>query len=210
MKITKYPQSCLLLEHAGSRLLIDPGMPAAQKFSAQDLLPVDGILITHEHRDHADPEFIRRLVEGGGVPMISNQSVKGVLGDLVTKVVQNGEKFRVGNFIVTAHEIPHVDIDDGSAGPQNTGYVVDDKFFAPGDSVRAEGIHAEVLALPLAGPDISPRDSFDLLKQVGAKTAIPIHYDVFLADPDQIAERAAKITPDVQFVVLKDRESIEI
>jgi L-ascorbate metabolism protein UlaG (beta-lactamase superfamily) len=211
MKITKYPQSCLLLERDGTRLLIDPGVLVAQKFSAQQLMPVDAILITHEHPDHADAEFIRALVGGNATPVISNEGVKNALGDdVVTRVVQDGENFEVGNFQVTAHVLPHVAMMDGTTGPQNTGYVIDGIFLAPGDSVDVRDIRVEKLAVPLAGPDVSPRDGMDLIKQVGATTVVPIHYDVFLANPGDIAERAKKIVPNARFVVLGDGESAEI
>lgn len=209
MKVTKYPQSCLLLEKDGSRLLVDPGVLVAQKFPAEALAPVDGILITHEHYDHADPEFIRALTAGADVPVVANAGAKNALGDVVTKVVADGERFQIGAFAVAAHELPHVDMEDGSPGPHNTGYLIDDMLFTPGDGVRAEGVRADILAMPLAGPDISPRDGFDLLRQVGARTVIPVHYDVFLADPEQIAGRAANIAPDVKFMVLRPGDSAE-
>ena len=34
MKITKYPQSCLLIEHNDKRLIIDPGSLVSQRYKA--------------------------------------------------------------------------------------------------------------------------------------------------------------------------------
>ena len=58
MNITKYPQSCIVIENGSERLIIDPGSLVNPKFTTESLLPVDAILITHEHQDHAAPVLI--------------------------------------------------------------------------------------------------------------------------------------------------------
>lgn len=211
MKVTKYPQSCLVIERDGARLLIDPGaLVTSAGFSANDLLPVDGILITHEHADHLDMDLLKALVASGDVPVVANASTKNLAGDLVTKVVEDGEDFELAGFSITARELPHCDMPDGSSGPQNTGFVIDDVFFDPGDGVYIENLQVESAAVPLAGPDISPRDAFDFIKQIGAKTVIPIHYDYFPAEPNMLSDMAKNIVPDVKFLVLGNGESGEI
>src|SRR5487761_1121979 len=106
MKVTKYPQSCLIIEQNGKRLAIDPGSLVAAKYSAQEWLPLNAVLITHEHGDHADPELIRGLA-AGGVPVVANQSTKNLLGEIVMQAVADGESFDVAGFNVTARELPH-------------------------------------------------------------------------------------------------------
>jgi L-ascorbate metabolism protein UlaG (beta-lactamase superfamily) len=210
MKVTKYPQSCLVVEDDGRRLLIDPGSLVPAEFSADDLLPVDGILITHEHDDHADPQLLADLTATASVPVVANASAKKLLGDVVTEVVEDGQEFELVGFSVTARELPHVDMPNGSPGPQNTGYVIDGNFFHPGDGIKIDDLKVDKAAVPIAGPDVSPRDAFDFIKQIGAKTVVPIHYDYFIADPKQLAGIAANITPDVKFVVLPNAESAVI
>lgn len=210
MKITKYPQSCLIIEKDGKRLGIDPGALVSAKYKAQDLLPLDAILITHEHEDHVDQDLLRELVKDGNIPVYANQSTKNLLGDLVTLVVEDGEAFEAAGMNVVARELPHCLMVDGSAGPQNTGYVIDGVFFHAGDGIALDGLHVESAAIPIAGPDISARDVFDFIKQLRCQTVVPIHYDYFLENPRILSSMAAGVVPDVKFVVLDHGQSAEI
>jgi len=210
MKVTKYPQSCLLVEQGGKRLAIDPGSFVSAKYTAQDLLPLDAILITHEHVDHADPKLLRALTQGDIVPVIANQSTKNLLGELVSQVVGDGESFEAAGFQVTARELPHCLGVDGSEGPQNTGFIIGGAFFHPGDGISLEGLHVDAAAIPIAGPDISAKDVFDFIKQLGCRTVIPIHYDAFLENPQLLASRADSVAPGVKFVVLDDGQFAEL
>ncbi len=76
MKVTKYPQSCLVIEKDGKRAVIDPGSLVLPKYKASDILPIDLILITHEHQDHADPALIDQLLAAKKVPVVANASTK--------------------------------------------------------------------------------------------------------------------------------------
>jgi L-ascorbate metabolism protein UlaG (beta-lactamase superfamily) len=210
VKVTKYPQSCLIIEQQGKRIVIDPGALVSDKFKAQDLLPLDAILITHEHEDHADPELIRELVGDGSTPVIANQSTKNLLGELVTQVVSDYEEFETAGIKVIARELPHCLMVDGSAGPQNTGYVVDGVFFHAGDGITLDNLQVQTAAIPIAGPDISARDVFDFIKQLRCTTVIPIHYDYFLENPKLLAGIGEGEVPDVKFVVLDSGQSAEL
>jgi L-ascorbate metabolism protein UlaG (beta-lactamase superfamily) len=209
MKVTKYPQSCLVLEKEGKCLIIDPGSLVSSKYSASDLPRPDAILLTHEHQDHADPELIKSLA-GEEVPVVGNQSTADTLNNIVTQVVRDGEAFEVAGFQMTARELPHCLMQDGSEGPQNTGYVVDSVFFHPGDGDSIENLRVATLALPIAGPDISPRDVFDFIKQVQCEKVVPIHYDYFPGDPNFYANLAKSSDLAVEFIVLDNGESAEV
>lgn len=210
MKVTKYPQSCLIIEQNGHRLGIDPGALVSAKYKAADLLPLDAILITHEHEDHVDQALLRELIGDGSIPVYANQSTKNLLGDLVTQTVEDGETFEAAGMKVVARELPHCLMVDGSAGPQNTGYVIESVFFHAGDGIALDGLHVESAAIPIAGPDISARDVFDFIKQLRCQTVVPIHYDYFLENPRLLSSMAAGVAPDVKFVVLDHGQTAEL
>lgn len=210
MKVTKYPQSCLVLEKNGQRIIIDPGSLTSPKFKASDLLPADAILITHEHMDHADPGLIAELIKGGVTVVVGNESTVKALGSAITKVVSDGQEFEVAGFSITAKELPHVAMVDGSPGPQNTGFVIDNTFFHPGDGLKISGLKVPKLAAPIAGPDVSPADVFAFVNSVECDTVIPIHYDYFPADPEFFARLLAPAKVGLKVIVLDNGQSTEI
>jgi L-ascorbate metabolism protein UlaG (beta-lactamase superfamily) len=210
VKVTKYPQSCLIIEQNGKRLLIDPGSFVAEKYHPNELSPYEAILITHEHPDHASPDLLRALVQKRAVPVVANKSAAKVLGKVVTKVVEDGESFRLADMQIVARELAHCLLPDGSPGPQNTGYVVEGTFFHPGDGIAIEGLQVSAAAIPIAGPDISPRDAFKFIKQLECRTVIPIHYDFFIEDQKVIEQFALSVVPSVKFIALASGQSIEL
>lgn len=208
--VTKYPQSCLLLEKGSKRLLIDPGSFVSQKYKPSDLLPVDGILITHEHADHADPALIKGLVGSNDIPVIANQSAKDLLGEVVTNIIVDEEELEVAGFRVMARELPHMLLLDGSPGPQNTGYVIDGVFFHPGDGKNLANLTVNSAAIPIAGPDMSFRDSVSFALQLGCKKVIPIHNDVASLNPDVYKEFVSHGGFPFEIIALQNGESAEL
>lgn len=210
MNITKYPQSCFILEKNGQRIIIDPGNFVAEKYKIDDLPEVEGILITHRHADHLYPPLVQALSRGGTVPVIANQDVAELLGDgIVTNIVRDGEELGVAGFTVKAYERPHVLMPDGSEGPQNTGFMVDDTFFHGGDTADVNGISAKVAAIPIAGPDISPRDAFRMAQEINPEIVIPMHYNYFIADPAFFSQLAKTYEANYVMIPLSDGKTIE-
>ena len=206
MKVTKFPQSCLVVEQRdGGRILIDPGNVALGRHDVADFGTVDAVIYTHRHPDHCDPGGFEALLERG-VTAYGNADVCELLGtDRVTEV-RDGVPVVIAGFEVVPHDLPHVPMVDGAPGPPNTGFVLDGSLFHPGDGIAIDGVRVDALALPVAGPSISFRDAYRFVEQVGAKRAIPVHYDVFIADPRLFADKC-----DIaEVVVLDPGESTEL
>lgn len=185
MKITKYPQSCLVVEAGGGRVLIDPGTFAVDAYSLDDFGPLNAVLYTHRHVDHYDERLIEPLRERR-IAMYGNDDVADVIGEGCNSVTE-GAEFTVAGIRITARDLPHVEMVDGSPGPPNTGYLINEAFFHPGDGVDID-LRVDDLALPIAGPSISFRDAYRFAERTGARRVIPVHYDSFTADPHRFAE----------------------
>lgn len=188
MKITRYFQSCLLVEEGSVRILIDPSGHEAgntEKFGK-----LDAVLYTHKDSDHFDAGLAAKLKDGGA-QIYANAETASQL-DFQPNVAVDGQEFAVDGVRVRVVELPHCRMWDDSRGSQNTGYYIAGRLFHSGDSVELSGLSAEIIALPINGPDISLRDALQFAKKLSAKTVIPVHYDYLGGN----AEMFVKMTKD--------------
>jgi len=186
MRITKYPQSCLVIEVDDARLAIDPGTFVTARYDLEDLDHLDAVLFTHRHADHLDVEIVDPLLEAG-VALYGNADVVDLLGADRCARIDPGEPFTAAGVDIAPYDLPHMVMVDGSPGPPNTGFLVDGTLFHPGDGIEVEGLKARVLAAPIVGPSSSFHDAYRLVAQLGPELVIPIHYDAFIASPDHFA-----------------------
>lgn len=207
MKLTRYEQSCLLLEQGDTRILIDPGTPFTSKHELSKLGKLDAVFITHEHADHFDKQAVEKLAEQT-VIYVNESTSKQLTGQ--KKVVADGETITAGNFTLKVVELPHCLMPDGSAGPQNTGYLINETLFHPGDGIELQGLRVDNLALPIIGPDVSPKDAFKFARDVSAKRVIPIHYDIFGVNAAIYAQFAERYSQPFKMIVLQSGESIQL
>jgi L-ascorbate metabolism protein UlaG (beta-lactamase superfamily) len=188
MKVTRYFQSCLLIEEGNTRILIDPS--GHEKDNIAKLGRLDAVLYTHEHLDHFDADMAKNFVEQGIASVYANASTSKLIMASKTEV-KNGQEFEISGIKIKAIELPHCLMFDGSPGPQNTGYLINDQLFDPGDGKELAGLEVDNLVLPIVGPDVSFMDAFNFAKQVSAKTVIPVHYDFLGANANVFASIAS-------------------
>lgn len=196
----------MVLEMNDTRVAIDPGVPFTENYSVDELGHLDAVLYTHQHADHFDESLVGPFIEAG-VAIYGNPSVAKLIESEID-TVNDGEVFTIGAFEITALDLPHCLMPDGSEGPENTGFVINGHFFHPGDGYTIDNLTVDTLALPIAGPSVSPKTAFDFAKQVQAKTLIPIHYDFFYENTEKIKS----IGEDMGYrvIVLGHGESTEI
>lgn len=207
MKVTRYTQSCLLIEESSTRILIDASGDETGNFEAFGKL--DAVLYTHEHGDHFNADLAQKFADSG-VKLYANVSTAKQMKS-PPNVVTDGQEFSVGELKIKTIELPHCLMPDGSAGPQNTGYLINDRLFDPGDGKELTGLQVDNLALPITGPDVSMKDAFAFASQLGAKTVIPIHYDKLGANPEVYATFAGYFDSlKFKFATLSNGESVEI
>lgn len=186
MRIVKYPQSCVVIEHDdGGRLLVDPGDVAMDVVDWSTFGAVDAVLFTHRHPDHCDARAVDHIGDAG-VTVYANADVRSLL-DVEAVEVTGGERFTAAGVDVLPLDLPHVPMVDGSAGPPNTGYVFDGRLLHPGDAVTPDAATVPALLVPIVGPSVSFRDAYRMIEGTGARRAVPVHYDTFRADPEQFA-----------------------
>ena len=144
MKLTKLIHACVRLEKGDSVLVIDPG-----SFSEESALDgADAVLITHEHFDHLDPDRLRGAAQANpSLEIWTNESVAAQLTDVPAKVqvVRHGDAFDTAGFGVKVFGERHAPVHPDIPIIPNTGFLVDEEVFYPGDALTAPGVEVPTL-----------------------------------------------------------------
>ena len=184
MIIKKFLHSCILIEDAGKRLLIDPGMFSfvEGKITPDDIGPVDVILLTHKHPDHFYPEALKKITALQLTEIVTHAEIGDLLEQegFAYRPIQSGETVSVGGFTIRALTAPHGPLPIPL--PHNLAYLINDRILIPGDSIEVAGAASpEILALPIAGPWARLPDSLAWARAIRPKQVIPIH-DAIIKD----------------------------
>jgi len=188
MKITKYAQSCILIEIDGKKILIDPGNYGLDL----NLKDVDIILITHKHEDHCSIEAIKTIIKNKPT-ILTNKEVNELLksNGIDSNVLEVGKSKLINGISIKAIRGKH-GIPPNKIIPEDIGFLINDKIYHPGDTVNFEGKpYAEIVLVPIAGPDLSIDTAVQFVNEIKCKIAIPIHYDSprFPADPEEFLNK---------------------
>ncbi len=174
MKITKFGHCCLLIETKGARILTDPG-----NYNETPMVTdIDAILISHEHGDHLHIESLGIiLAKNPSVRVISHASVGKVLTEagIQHELIVDGDTVDIKGVPVGSFGTEHACIHHDLPLVQNTGFLIDDRFFYPGDSFHNPGKIVEILALPVAGPWMRLEEAIEYAKTISPKVVFPVH-----------------------------------
>jgi L-ascorbate metabolism protein UlaG (beta-lactamase superfamily) len=177
MRITHLGHSCLLVESAGARVLIDPG-----NFSSgfETLSGLDAILVTHQHPDHVDPDRLPALLEvNGEARLLVEPETVTAFALAADTAFPAGSSTDVGGVSISAIGGRHALIHDRVARPGNVGFLVTERggptLFHPGDSYAEAPAGVDVLAYPLSAPWTKVAETLDFMRAVTAPLAFPIH-----------------------------------
>ena len=178
MQVTHLGHACLLLEMAGTRVLVDPGEFTADFAPATD---VAAIIVTHQHIDHLDkarfPDLVRRNPDA---VIIADPQSAALLNDLgFDAIAQDGAPHLVGGVtlvpIGSIHALIHEDIPRVANVGVRLSAPGEPTFYHPGDTLAEDPGDVDVTAFPLNAPWQRSADMVAFLRRVGAREAIPIH-----------------------------------
>jgi L-ascorbate metabolism protein UlaG (beta-lactamase superfamily) len=203
MRITHLGHACLLLEMAGSRLLLDPGTFAGDLTGVRDL---DAVLVTHQHPDHLDPQRFPALVaDNPGARVICDPGSLEVIRGMGLDATTHDGPSRVGEVTVTPVGEVHALIHDELPRIPNVGVRLDadgePSFFHPGDALDAEPGEVDVLAFPLQAPWQRSREMTAFLRRLDPPHAVPVHdgllqprgRDLYLGQADSLGGERTRI-----------------
>lgn len=207
MNIIKYTHSCLYVEDFGKTYLFDPGIYSVQSGLNTNLFEaLDYLLITHEHEDHMDINFIKQLISKFPNLIIkTNNSVVEILK--MHGILASSES----DENVLLKKILHEKLFDKNS-PENVSITVNNKIMHVGDSFQINE-SPEILAFPIQAPWGSYVDAIEKIKSIKPKIVIPIH-DWHWRDHVRIAlqTRAKEFLTqyEIEFYELQDGKMIEI
>lgn len=216
MKITKFPQSCLLIETKGKRILIDPGILKYKEEYFEIWNNVDIILITHKHPDHCNAEVLKKLNKN--ITIYSTREVQNANEDLNITIIKENDIFQIGDITIEVVHAIHgyQPLLKGKEINENVGFIVDDgenRLYTTSDTICFKNDYkADILCIPVTGHGLT-MSAFEAAlysKEVEAKLTIPVHMDnpVFPPDFDYIKEMFEKY--EVKYKILENDETIEI
>lgn len=213
MIITKLGHCCLLIETHDTRILTDPGFLSTTQ---NDLLNIDIILITHEHKDHLHTESLSIILKNNPKAVIvTNSSVGKILLDLKIPytVLEGNAVTQLSDTHLTACDGTHAEIIEKYGLVQNTGYFIDEQLFYPGDAYTNPQREVPILALPVAGPWCKVSEVIRYALEIKPEVAFPVHDGILTEAGKTITHGvvATKLTEaGIQFSSLKEGESIQI
>lgn len=174
MKVTKFVHSCLLVETPDRTAIFDPGNMSAEALGrALDsgaISRLDDIFITHVHRDHGDPELIKKLV--AKFPDVRITATPETVSALAKEGIKASSEPPSG---VTFFDSPHESVAPlFGEPPQEIGVHYLGKLSHPGDSHSFKETK-EILALPVSAPWGSTIKALNLALELQPKYVLPIH-----------------------------------
>lgn len=173
MKVTKYEHAGLVVEVAKEALVIDPGVLT----KLPELTNVKTVVITHLHPDHLHLPNLHKLVATNpGLTLFASDEVIAELSEIETEkvAVTSGDLFTIGTFTLEFFGSEHAIIYQ-QVPCKNTGVMVNNELYYPGDSFTLPNNPVELLAFPAAAPWMKVSEVVDFIKQVAPKKAFPTH-----------------------------------
>lgn len=166
--LRRLTHSCLTLATDEGTFLLDPDFHTFDVIDLDSIGDVQRVLITHEHRDHVHPDFIRWLVDRGeDVTVHGNRQVVDLLAEEgIAAVTANPTS-------VTSEDVIHETVPNGSA-PPNRSFTVAGVLTHPGDSFQPTH-SAAVLALPVITPWGSATQAVAFARRLAPAHVLPVH-----------------------------------
>ena len=217
MKITKFPQSCLLIETKGKKILVDPGNLKYKEEYFDIWNSVDVILITHKHSDHCNTEVLEKLNKN--IKIYSTKEVQDANESVNINIIKENDVIKLDDMTIeVVHAIHGYQplLKGAKEIHENVGYIIDDgknRLYTTSDTICFKNDYkADILCIPVTGHGLT-MSAFEAAlysKEVGAVLTLPIHMDnpAFPPDFKFIEEMFNKY--EVEYEILDNDETIEI
>ena len=215
MKVTKYPQSCLMVETNNKKILIDAGGLKYQDKFLDEWKKADLILITHKHGDHIKSDVLKDI----NIPIYSTQEVQDTYPEIKFNIVKENDTLDFDNVKIEVVKAIHGYnplLKNGGQVFENVGYIIDDgkcRLYTTSDTICFNNDYkVDVVALPVTGYGLtmSAFEASLFSQELGAKLVLPIHMDndKYPTDIEYMKKNFDKF--NINYKVLDIEKTIEI
>ncbi len=176
MQITRFGHAAVLVDVAGQRILIDPGVFCGPEVF--ELEGLDAIVVTHQHRDHLDVDRIDGLLAlNTDAVLLSDPETAGQVDRFTAHA--DGDVTAIGDVTLAGAGTTHAEILPSIPRVTNTGVLVsapgEPTLFHPGDSYATAPADVDILAAPLWAPWAKISETVDFVQRIAPRVAFPIH-----------------------------------
>jgi len=215
MKITKYPQSCLMVETNNKKILIDAGGLKYQDKFLDDWKTANIILITHKHGDHIKIDTLKDL----DIPIYSTNEVQNTYPEIKFNIVKENDIISLENIKIEVVKAIHgynPNLKDGKEVFENVGYIIDDgkyRLYVTSDTICFNNNYkADIVALPVTahGLTMSAYEVALFATELEAKLVLPIHMDndAYPTNMEYMKDNFEKF--NINYKLLSIEETIEL
>ena len=217
MKLTKYNQSCFLIETGGKKILIDPGNMVDEEV-IKSFRDIDFLLFTHTHNDHCNVEVTEKILENNNPEIIANEEVIKKLSECKVTIMKEGEIKNIGNIkieMVKAIHGYHPWMKDAPL-PKSNGFIIRDNktsIYHCSDTLAFYNKYqADTVLVPICGHGVvmEPDIAVEFCLEIKPKLTIPMHYEN--DKHPKGTEKFENIAQEkgLNYKVLKNGESVEV
>lgn len=220
MKITRYAQSCVLIETNGKRILVDPGsIQYDDSLLENDWNNIDIILVTHKHGDHCHVPAILEIMKDEKTKLYSSAEVATEYPELKIEIVKENDIVNIDDIKIEVVKAVHGFIPLLKGGKEvnnNIGYIIDDgkkRAYLTSDTICFDNDYkCNVLFVPVCnhGLVMGPFEAALFAKETGAELVVPVHYHnpKYPADLDEVEKHFKENGLNYRIMEIKD--SVEL
>jgi L-ascorbate metabolism protein UlaG (beta-lactamase superfamily) len=187
MKITKFVQSCLLIETKGKRILVDPGSISLTDDMVNNIWTnIDVILITHKHSDHINIDAVNKIVERDNAIVYTSSEVLSTYPTLKGAMIKAGDILNIDDIKVEVTHAIHgylPRLKGNGEIKENIGFIIDDgdkRLYITSDTICFNNDYQyDILCIPFTGNGlmVGIYDGCQYAKATNASLVIPVHFE---------------------------------
>ena len=220
MNITRFAQSCFLIEAKEKRILIDPScLQYTDSLLTNEWKNIDAIFVTHKHADHCHVPAIQQLI-AQGTAYYASKEVANEYPEISPEIVKEGDIVTLGELRIEVVKAVHGYIPEFKGAKEiheNIGFIVDDgktRVYHTSDSVCFDHEYTcDILLAPVSNHGIvmGPWEAARFAQDVGATVTIPMHYDhpKHPVDKDEVKKEFDAVGAACKFLAINETYTCE-